>query len=58
MLNNDNPNKKNVQLIVALLPIAAVCATAFFPLKPIYNQGLILVVLIWFQVSLSSGVFS
>jgi hypothetical protein len=49
--------KQLAQWFVIGLPVAAVCSTAFFPLLPVVRQGLILVILIWFQVSLLLGVF-
>jgi hypothetical protein len=51
-------SRKNLtQWLVVSIPVAAICGSAFFPLLPVVRQGLILVTLIWFQVSLLLGVF-
>jgi len=39
------------------LPILAVIAASFLPLPVILRQGMIGVVLFWFQISLMLGVF-
>jgi len=39
------------------LPILAVTAASFLPLPVILRQGMIGVVLFWFQISLMMGVF-
>jgi hypothetical protein len=49
--------KRLKQLLLVGLPLVAVCTTAFLPLQPVVRQGMILIVLIWIQLSLLLGVF-
>lgn len=51
-------NKKYLRWLVLGLPLGAVLGVAFLPLKPVVMQGMICIVLVWFQMSLLLGVFS
>jgi hypothetical protein len=55
-------NKDKVSRIIRWgivgLPLTAAIAASFFPLRVIYQQALIGIVLIWFQFSLMLGVFT
>lgn len=51
-------NKKLLRWLVLGLPLGTVLGAAFLPLQPVVMQGLILVVLVWFQMSLLLGIFS
>jgi hypothetical protein len=50
--------KEILKWVVVGLPAAATVVSAFLPLRPIVQQGLICVMLVWFQISLMLGVFS
>jgi hypothetical protein len=58
----DNPekkfSKKLSRWIVILLPVGAAIVSAFLPLSLILRQLMIVVVLVWFQLSLMYSFFT
>lgn len=50
--------KKYIKWLVIGLPVIGVCTSAFFPLLPVVRQGMILIVLLWFQITLLLGIFN
>ncbi len=55
MFGTSNSKRRVLQGLLFGLPLVGVLATAFMPLSPVVRQGMIGVILIWFQVGLLSG---
>ena len=46
---------KTARWLIVWLPVIMICLTALLPVKGIVRQAFIGVVLVWFQVSVMSG---